>query len=264
MQKWILMVLLLVMTVSSAMSADETIVVAAFEYPPIYQNAQDKGLSGDMVAAAFKAVNVDVEMQFFPVARVPLTVAKGKAVCGIGGIVLFDTPETRSDVTNGGIIQYVSQTFLYNSKQYPNGIVYNSLDEMAKYKIGVLMNSGIQRFLEKNSSLEFIANTIHDGSAKQLESKRIDVWAIVDLTGMMYMKQLFPDKADDYKYTKSFTKGDVSIFFSNKADPDKVYMTKFKEGLAIIKKDGTYMQIMAKYYGGKDLINKDALTDDMK
>jgi ABC-type amino acid transport substrate-binding protein len=32
----------------------------------------------------------------------------------------------------------------------------------------------------------------------------------------------------------------------------------------MIKKDGTYMKIMAKYYGGADAINKDALTDDMK
>jgi hypothetical protein len=47
-------------------------------------------------------------------------------------------------------------------------------------------------------------------------------------------------------------------------DPNNVYNNKFTEGLAIIKKNGTYMQLMAKYYGGKTDINKDALSKDMQ
>ncbi|MBK9393368.1 MAG: hypothetical protein IPN40_05530 [Uliginosibacterium sp.] len=38
----------------------------------------------------------------------------------------------------------------------------------------------------------------------------------------------------------------------------------FRSGLDRIKKDGTYMQIMAKYYGGAGRINRDALPDDLK
>jgi len=49
---------------TKGMAANEKIVVLAFEYPPIYQNDKDKGLSGDLVVAAFKAVNLDVDMQF--------------------------------------------------------------------------------------------------------------------------------------------------------------------------------------------------------
>ena len=57
--------------------ANEKIVVAAFEYPPIYQDGKDKGLSGDIVVAAFKAANIDVEMHFFPVSRMVLSVSQG-------------------------------------------------------------------------------------------------------------------------------------------------------------------------------------------
>ena len=81
---------------------------------------------------------------------------------------------------------------------------------------------------------------------------------------MMYMKQIFPAEAANYKYTKAFNRGDVSVVFSKKADPDNAYNTKFKEGLAKIKKNGTYMKIMAKYYGSAGAINKEALSDDMK
>lgn len=249
---------------TKGMAANEKIVVLAFEYPPIYQNDKDKGLSGDLVVAAFKAVNIDVDMQFFPVARMVHLVSKGEAVCGIGGAILFAAPEIAPNVTVSSKIQFVSQTFLYDTRKYPNGIMYENLANIAKYNIGGLFGSGIMQFLEKTQGLKLYPNTVHEGSAKQLQMGRVDVWAIVDLTGIMYMKKLFPGEADYYKFTKSFNLGDVSVVFSKKMDPDNIYNTKFQEGLATIKKNGTYMQIMAKYYGSEAAINRDALTEDMR
>ena len=107
-------------------------------------------------------------------------------------------------------------------------------------------------------------NTSHDGTARQLQTGRLDLWGVVDLTGLMYMKRLFPAESDNYKYSKAFNKGDVSLVFSRKFANYKVYDDKFKEGLAVIKKNGKYMQIFEKYYGSKDGINKDSLPDDMK
>ena len=42
------------------------------------------------------------------------------------------------------------------------------------------------------------------------------------------------------------------------------YGRKFRAGLASIKKNGTYMRIMAKYYGGAAKINKGSLPADMR
>lgn len=249
---------------AGSLAANDKIVVAAFAYPPIYQNAVDKGLAGDLVAAAFEAVGIDTEFQFFPPARMVTTVADGKATCGIGGAALFAAPEVASKVTVSSIVQYVSQVFLYNSKKYPSGLSYTNLAELAKYNIGVLFSSGIHKFLTNTKELKLDTNPSHDGTAKQLQLGRIDLWAIVDLTGIMYMTKLFPAEVADYKYTKPFNRGDVSVVFSKAMDPNDSYNTKFKQGLAAIKKNGTYMKIMIKYYGSAANINKDALTDDMK
>lgn len=257
-------VLILLMTLGAGVFAKDVITVAMFEYPPVYQNAETKGLSGDLVAAAFKASGVDVEWKFFPVTRMVESVKNGDVDCGIGGAVLFSAPEVASKVKVSSKIQYVSQTFLYDSRKYPSGIVFSKLSEMANYKIGVLGGSGINKFLEKTPELKMYTNPAHDGTAKQLQAQRIDVWAIVDLTGIMYMKKLFPEEANYYKYTKSFNLGDVSAVFSTQKDPQGIYEKKFKEGLAIIKKNGTYKKIMAEYYGGESLINKDAMTEDMR
>jgi ABC-type amino acid transport substrate-binding protein len=257
-------ILLVFVYAATGLAANEKIVVMAFEYPPIYQNDKDKGLSGDIVVEAFKAVNIDVEMQFYPVSRMVRNVSSGQAVCGIGGAILFAAPDVAANVTVSSVIQFVSQTFLYDVRKYPAGITFANLADMSRYRIGVLNGSGIMKLLEKTKELKLDTNTTHDGTAKQLQIGRVDVWAIVDLTGIMYMKKLFPEEATNYKFTKSFNLGDVSVVFSRQMDPNNVYNDKFKEGLAAIKKNGTYMQIMARYYGSKTAINMEALTEDMR
>lgn len=249
---------------SNALRADEKFVVAAFEYPPIYQNAKDKGLSGDIAVAAFNAAGIDADLKFVPVARMIASVANGQVVCGIGGAVLFESPEIAQKVTVGSVLQYVSQTFLYDQRKFPAGIPFTALDQLANYKIGVLYSSGIMKLLEKTHGLQLDTNTTHIGSAKQLQVGRIDAWAIVDLTGHMVMAELLPNEAHHYKNTPAFHRGDVSLVCSRERDAGGGYQIKFREGLATIKKNGTYMKIMAKYYGGKERINPDSLPEDMK
>jgi len=247
-----------------ASATAEKIVVAAFEYPPIYQNGPEKGLAGDLVVAAFRAVDIDTEFHFYPVPRMVRSVADGEATCGIGGAVLFEAPDIAPLVTVSSVVHYVSQVFVYDSRKFPKGLSFKALKDVEDYRIGVLFSSGIHKFLEKNGTLRLTTNTAHDRTAKQLELGRVDVWAIVDLTGMMYMAQLFPTEASNFKYTRAFNLGDVSVVFSKKRDPNNAYNTKFKEGLAAIKKNGTYRKIMAHYYGGVGKINREALPDDLK
>ena len=264
MRKLTVMIWLVWLCGSSAACAEEKMVLAAFEYPPIYQNAADKGLSGDIAQAAFKAAGIDAELRFFPVVRMVEMVSSGHLPCAIGGTVLFEAPEVAEKIRAVATLQYVSQGFLYDDRQFPNGIVFSRLEDMSQYRIGVLFGSGIMRYLEKAKGLHLDVNRIHDGSAHQLQRRRIDVWAIVDLTGLMYMQRLFPGEAAHYRYSKAFNLGDVSLICSRSLDPDDDYGRRFREGLLAIKKNGTYMKLMAKYYGGKERINPEALPDDMR
>lgn len=260
----ILLVLSLLILYIDVTSANEKIMIAAFEYPPIYQNLQTKGLSGDIVVEAFKSQNIDAELYFYPVNRMVYKVSEGYFICGIGGKILFEGPDIKSKVTFSSLIQYVSQVFFYNSKRYPSGISFSNVKDMNKYKIGVLRNSGIHKYLKRDGITTFEENTFHEGSARQLQIGRIDVWAIVDLTGAMHLKSLFPEEYQHYKRTKAFNVGDVSLVFCKKLDPNNKYNNIFRAGLSKIKKDGTYMNLMAKYYGGKEKINIESLADDMR
>jgi ABC-type amino acid transport substrate-binding protein len=251
----------LVLACSQWVFAGEKIGIAAFEYPPIYQDARDKGLSGELLIAAFKAVGLDAELHFYPVARMILYVSSGRESCALGGAVLFKDPQVAPAVRVSGPIQRVSQVFLYDRRRFPSGIEYGALAQLRNYQIGVLYSSGIMKYLQESEGLVLSPNTSHEGSARQLQAGRIDLWAVVDLTGHYYMNKYFPDEAKYFEQTSSFNKGDISLVCSRLRDPDGAYLQKFSEGLALIRKNGTYMRIMAKYYGGTQRINPDALPE---
>jgi len=235
-------------------SAREHILVGAFEYPPIYQQKTDKGLALDIMVAAFKAADVDADVKFFPVLRMIDMVSSGQIKCGVGGRGLFADPEIAPQVSVSPPMLNVVQTFLYDSRRYPQGVPYTDLSELAQYRVGVLRGSGIMKFLSAAPGLKLDANSSHEGSAKQLQFARIDLWAVVDLTGAMAY----------YKTTKAFNLGDISLMCSKKLDPNGVFDKKFREGLARIKNDGSYMQIMIKYYGSKENVNKNAIPPDIR
>jgi ABC-type amino acid transport substrate-binding protein len=259
-----LALLLFVLRGSALGGADEnrTVSIAAFEYPPIYQIGPDKGVSCDLALAAFRAAGVKARISFYPVRRMVAMVANGGVVCGLGGQVLFSGPESVGRVTVAETLQYVRQTFFYDLRRHPGGLDYARLDDFQPFSIGVLGGSGIMRILEQEADLRLSLNTTHEGSARQLQAGRIDLWAVVDITGLKHLRELFGEEADHFKDTRAFNLGDVSIAFSDTRDPDHRYADLFRRGLAAIKKNGEYRRIMSRYYG--PALTSESLTPDMR
>lgn len=254
---------LLACLLSAPLLAAETVKIAAFEYPPLYQDAPDKGVSGDIVIAAFKMVDINARLNFYSVNRMIHSVAQGDQACGIGGSILFEAPEIASAVNIVALIQYVPQGFLFDSRRFPNGLKHERIEDMQHYRVSVLAGSGIMRLLERHK-LPLIASNTHESAARRLQMGSVDAWAIVDLSGAQTMQKLFPAEASHFKSSAPFHLGDVSLICSKARDPEQRISQKFNEGLAIIKKNGEYMRLMAKYYGGVNQINKSALADDMR
>lgn len=241
---------------------NRTVSIAAFEYPPIYQIGPDKGSSCDLALAAFRAAGVKARISFYPVRRMVAMVASGEVTCGLGGRVLFSGAESDGRVTVAETLQYVRQTFFYDLRRHPGGFAYARLEELQPFSIGVLGGSGIMRILEQEPGLRLSPNTTHEGSARQLQAGRIDLWAVVDITGLKHLRELFGEEADHFKDTRAFNLGDVSIAFSEARDPNHQYAELFRRGLAAIKKNGEYRRIMSRYYG--PALTQESLTPDMR
>lgn len=244
--------------------AQAQLVIGAFEFPPIYQNAAYKGLSGDLALAALEAGGRDAQLRFFPAARMVRAVAEGDVACALGGRVLFEEPGVADRVHVGTIIQYVNQVFFFDARRYPDGVRFTRLGDLAGYRIGVLNASGIMHILDEQGSLQLAPAASHEGLARQLALGRIDLWATVDLTGLAYLRELFPDEVAHYRYTQPFNRGDVSFVCSKKRDPDNAYGYLFETGMKKIIEDGTYLELMARYYGDRAAINRNALNDEQR
>lgn len=247
----------------SAALATERIDILASEYPPICQDSPgpEKGLAIDLMMAAFQAVDVDVELHFFPVPRMVHFIETAQAMCAVGGRVLFEEPSVASTLRMGSAIHHVTQTFLYDRRRFPEGITYASLDKLKGLPIGVLQSSSIASYLQKEG-LQLVPASSHENSARQLQSGEIALWAIVDVTGYLTLKKMFGDEADQFGRTKGFNRGDISLVCSRERDVNGAYVRKFADGLARIKKNGIYRQIMGKYYGGEQRINREALGEE--
>jgi ABC-type amino acid transport substrate-binding protein len=242
--------------------AQAQVVIGAFEFPPIYQNAAHKGLSGDLALAALKAAGREAQLRFYPAARMVKAVADGEVACALGGRVLFEAPEIADRVRVSTVIQYVSQVFFFDIRRHPDGVKYSATNDLAGYRIGVLESSGIMRILSNQGPLRLAPATSHEGLARQLALGRIDLWATVDLTGLAQLRALFPDESRYYRYTRPFNLGDVSFVCSKKRDPDNALGRLFEKGMKKIVEDGTYLEIMARYYGEPAAINRDSLNDE--
>lgn len=254
-----LFVMLMLLVSSLSIAGDRAVRIVTFEFPPIYQNTQPRGLSVEVVAAAFEAVDTETQIEFVPVQRMIQMVASGAVDGAIGGQVLFEAPEVAAQIRISDIVQLVSQVFLYDERRFPGGIVFRRLEDLEPYRIGVLEKTGIHRILEKTPSLKLEVSRTHEGLARQLLQGRIDVWATVDLTGMLHMRNLAPESALYFRYSRHFNLGDVSMVFSRLNDPQGELSDRFRKGLRLIRANGTYEEIMARYYGGREKINRDSI-----
>lgn len=240
------------------------ITIATYDYPPLLEDRADKGLTGDLVVAAFKAAGMDAELRFYPVARMADRVSQDQVVGAVGAIEIFQAPEVRRSIRSMEMIHYVPTVFFYDDRKYPEGITFKTLDDMQKYRIGALNASGVFRFLTLAGGLTLEPAVANESSAQQLALRRIDLWAASDLAGQATLQTLFPGEITHYPHTRAFNVGEIFVAFSRKLDPDGEIGRRFRSGLATIKADGTYMNIMAKYYGGKSRINAEALPQDMR
>lgn len=247
---------------SGSLATVPALEVLAFEYPPIYHAGEPAGLACELATAAFAAADIAVSFRFLPVNRMIQSLARGDAVCALGGAVLFKEEAVASRVRVSKPLHYVLQVFLYDVREFPQGLEWTSPGDLANYRIGVLEGSGIHRFLRNFGPLSFELNSIHSGSARQLQAGRVDLWAIVDLTGRMYMEELFPEEAAKYHTSRHYERGDVSVVFSRERDPWQVFEGAFLAGLAEIKRNRTYEKIFDAYYDGD--IPPQAMSDDMR
>jgi polar amino acid transport system substrate-binding protein len=240
----------------AARLSGQHVTMYAIEYPPYSvvnaQTGEVSGLAVDVTRAAGKAAGVDVVIETVPMARIGVSFAENEhcALIGLKGWIEDKNVDTEAlDILNLGFV------FYYKKTRFPQGLSYKTLEELKPYTIGNVRGSTTLDSLEAaRLNLQLVGDVTL--VFKMLEADRIDLAVGGDITGRLVIRALYPEKISQLESTAHpFFTTMVCVIFK-KTDSETI--TKFKDGLRAIYKNGVYQKILETYcppgVTGKDLI----------
>ena len=228
--------------VTAVFAEQETITIYAVNYPPysIETPKQDglRGFDAEVVVEAFERVSINAAVEYMPWARIMLRAEQGKIAAALS---------CAKAKKRGHFISYSppisSATHSFVAKKNYEGKAPRSLQDARGKKITVV--DGYTTKLQlKNAGIPYHA-VINDAAALNVLLKRdFDFF----YTTREFIQYITSGKiiASQIKYF-DVKETSYHLCFSQKWPESKFLLTKFNKGLAVIKADGTYDKIHAKY-----------------
>lgn len=216
------------------------------------------GVLNDLTVQAFKAVDTEIQIEFIPMARIVWSLTESDYDASLGTINWF-TKEQKDHLVEAVDLLTANIVFFYKRERFPDGIDYEQLSDLRKYKVGSIRGSSTIPLLEKAGiPTELVAEL--DQNFKKLDAGHIDLTVAIDLTGRNIIKKLFPDSANNF----SIVKKPILSLMTSMAFPkgQNGPLQSFRKGLDIILANGTFYEILERYYG-KDYSFEDILPRDI-
>lgn len=233
----------------------EEIIITAFDYPPYMdESARPQGLFSELVAAAFEAVNIQVNFQFLPLKRSTSYVLTGKALGQMGTIWNF--PPEQHDLLDTVAIFYYQVVGFYLKDRVKN-VQFSSLEDLRPYELGTIRGSSDAAILAQDPLLKVsVMPTMAHLFQALYQSRRYDLLFTVQLSGLSFIQRHYPKDIDRWQMTQDAVQGLLAQVVFSKQYPDyQRYMHKLQNGLDTIIANGRYQEIFSYYYGGKPVPN---------
>ena len=225
-------------------SYGDTIILGAEDDWIPYAKADGTGLANDIIREAYRSMGIDVQFEVMPYSRILKLVEWGNL---LGGFNVPLDEESKKKYILGKTPLYDAVSAYYQNKERP--LKAKNRDQLVnKEKVGVVLGYGYgDHFLEAVDQGKIIRENSRSetNNLKKLAANRIDTTIIYDKTASLLIRKLgLKDKIE-----MAFPNETTPIFlaFSRKYEKAQYYADKLDEGLARIKKDGTYKRIMDSY-----------------
>lgn len=229
------------LALASGMAQAETAKLTTGEYAPfVTQQQPEDGVTAAIVSAAFKTQGITVIRDFLPWKRGYADAERGKYV---GTFPYLKTDERES-------------AFLYSDPIYADHFrlfVRKEDDKVRTWAHKSLCiplgydTTQIQKFTTENSIIleqpPEISNCFN-----MLDRGRVDAVWVSQLVGMDTAKSLFGSNSRIYPLDTSLVGGTHYYFIVSRQLPEaQKWLLRFNTGLKVIKKDGTYQQIVNRF-----------------
>ncbi len=258
--RWILS--LAVASAAAPALAQGTVSVCSVDYQPYTRSDQGEGIWAELVGAAFKTAGVTATWEVLPSARCNDMARKGSILAAFNSVKTWGDADKDLIAAVTPTMFNIDMVAFYDSRKLPKGLEFADVKDLGKYKVGLLQGTGsVAVFTAAGAAFQAIPSI--ESMVKMLDAGRLDVIVLGDLVGLYNVKKYAPASAEAFHY-KSVYSSPVDLGFSTQAPSSKALLDKYLEGMRTIKKNGTYMAIFAKYYGGAAKINRNSLSVDMR
>ena len=238
------MILVIALLVSGTISSQtKTITATSDPYPPyVDPNTVDQGISLEIVRAAFKTQDYDVNMRFSPWARALAETTDG-TVDIIPHIWKTDTRMNQFLFSDPFLTQELK--FI---KKTSDKFEYAGLTSLTGKTIGIIRGYSYSEDFSKATNFKREeVNTVVQNIGKMLLG-RIDLTVDDEITTKMVMTKENPGQLASISFCKNIlSKNDVFIVCGRNNPRSGEIIKAFNAGLKIIKKNGTYDKIVKKY-----------------
>jgi len=222
-----------------------TISLATGEWAPYTsQDMVGHGVFTEIVKAIFEEIGIEPLYTFYPWKRAEYLVKEGSA---FAAFPYFQTDERKKIFYFSAPVMISTGRLFYLKRNFPNGIDYKKLDELASYKIsGVLGYWYETPFKEAHLNVEYVVSD--EQSIKKLYLDRVELVASEELVGWSLIKHLYPKEASLFGTIDPPLNQDELRLMISKNYPNAIELTKrFNSGLEAIRKNGILSQILAKH-----------------
>ncbi len=225
----------------NSVSANEIVKLATLQWPPyVGKELVNQGFTTAIVRAAFKAAGKETSITYVPWARALESVKKGQHDAVYPAYFSSDRAKTYS----------VSNTFIQGPlmfiKQKGRRINYTKLTDLKPYSIGTVR--GYVNTTEFDSATYLdkkIVNSDQQNIAKLLKG-RIDLAVIDKFTALNILATKFPQSINKIDFVpKPLEEKPLHVLCSRKSIKQQQLCAKFNEGLAIIKNNGEYKNLIS-------------------
>lgn len=238
--KYLLTVLLLVSAIGIYA---ETYTAVTDDFEPFYgAKIRDNGFFTQLIAESFKAVGHDLQYNWMPWKRAITQAENVQFDILIGAYY----SEERTKIFEYSDAISSAQVVLFERKG--SNIKYSTLNDLAKYKIGVVYGYANTEEFDNADYLTKESSSDSEASLKLLLNKRVDLICNSREVILHILQNSYPDSYSEISVVQPPLKvNDLHILVSKKNPKAKKIIGDFNKGLKIIKENGTYDKILEKY-----------------
>lgn len=245
-------------SVSTFNAYAESIKFGANESPPYWsKNAPFNGMCGEILHKLSQIIGQEVQIDFQPLQRL------------IDNEHNNDLGNPSFYIKNQDFAAIIPIALFYNSFYYyrPNQqqeLHIANWNDLKGLKVGILKGGLEQRKFFKDLGITFEESYTQDSLIKKLKLGRLDVIIEIDLVAKQVINRLFPEEEQNfYSILIRDSVTPIAMMIDAKYPNARQLGIQYKKALAEIIENGSYHEIVEKYYG-KDHIPNGWFADMIK